>query len=73
MGLGIVILADLSRGVGAGRVEITQPNRFYSMGAAKIIHHVLANELAETIGVDWMGHRMLGDRHVFGLAVDRAA
>ena len=31
------------------------------MGAAKIIHHALANELAEAIRIDWIGHRMLAD------------
>src|SRR5262245_31498611 len=61
MRLWIVILADLSRWVSTSRVETTQPCRFHSMGAAKIIHHALANELAEPIGIDRIGHRMLGD------------
>ena len=73
MGLRIVILADLSRRIGASGVEVTQPGRFYSMGTAKIVHHVLANELTEAIGINWIAHRMLADWHAIRLAVDRTA
>src|SRR5262249_6871178 len=73
VGLRIVILADLGCGIGAGGVAVTQPSRFYSIGAAKVVHHALANEFAEAIGIDWVGPRMLSDWHTIRLAVDRTA
>src|SRR5262249_4966556 len=73
MSLRIMMLADLGRGIGASGVEVTQPCRFNSVGAAKIIHHVLTNELGEAIRIDWIEHRMLVDWHAIWDSVDRTA
>src|SRR5262245_43711014 len=72
VGFRIVILADLGRGIGPSGVEVTQSSRFYSMGTTKIIHHVLANELAKAIGIDRIWYHVLGDWYALRLAVDRA-
>src|SRR5262249_28125025 len=73
MGLRIVILANLSCWIGAGGIEVTQPGRSYSVSIPKVVHHALANELAEAIWVNWIRRRRLADWHVIWLAVNRTA
>jgi hypothetical protein len=72
-GLRIVILADLSRGISASGVKITSAAPISLRGAAKVIHHVFANELAEAIRINWIVNHMFGDWRAIRLAINRAA
>ena len=73
MGFGVVILPDLSRGIGPRSVEISQPRRLQAIGSSEINHHALAGELGETVGVDRIEPGRLGNWEMFRLAMDGVA
>ncbi len=73
MRLGIVRLADLALGVGAGGVKIAQGGVGHAMGLAVPVDRSLADQLALAIGIDRILRRILGDRHARRRAVGGAA
>src|SRR5262245_62079086 len=73
MGLGIVILANLGRRLGASSVEVPQPGRFQPVGAIEIIHHPFTNELSEAIWIDRIRPRAFDNRNAIRLSINGAA
>ena len=71
VGLGIMILADFSVGVGAGGIEISQGDEAKIVCDGEIAQHPLDDELGEAIGVDRGGGFVFADWDAGGNAVDR--
>ena len=55
MNLGVVILAELAVGIGAGGVEVAQPDRPDAVGALEVRQRLLDRQLGLPVGVDRRG------------------
>jgi hypothetical protein len=71
--LGLVALAEASRRIGAGGVEIAQADRAQAVPGVRGIEHALDGELGGAVGIDRQQGMRLVDRHGLRLAVDRGA
>ncbi len=72
VGLGLVLLADLALGIGAGGVEIAQRRVAQAPRGPEPVQHALDHQLRFAIGVDRALRRVLGDRHLVRQAIGRA-
>jgi hypothetical protein len=70
MGLGLVILARVTRG--SGDVEVPQAHRPEPVGEAEVADHPVDGELGGAVGVRRARRGVLADRDLVGLPVDRA-
>ena len=68
--LGLVVLSQVA--AGPGHVEVPQAHRPEPVRRAEVGDHPVDGELRRAVRALRAGRRQLGDRHLVGLAVDRA-